>query len=69
LICNLIEQDIGFSFLPDYVTEQAVSEGKMVRLNFDNFEIDIWKQLLYHKDKWVSPPMQCVMNVLSQIDL
>ena len=69
LICNLIEQDMGISFLPDYVTEQAVSKGKMVRLDFDNFQIDIWKQLLYHKDKWVSPPMQCVMNILSQIDL
>ena len=69
LICNLIEQDMGFSFLPDYVTEQAVSEGKMVRLNFDDFEIDIWKQLLYHKDKWVSPQMNRVMNALSQIDL
>ena len=69
LICNLIEQNMGLSFLPDYVTEKAVSEGKMVRLQMDNFEIDIWKQLLYHKDKWVSPQMQIVMDYLSQIHM
>ena len=69
LICNLIEQDMGISFLPDYVTQKAVSEGKMTRLHIDGFEIDIWKQLLYHKDKWVSPQMQIVMNYLSQIEL
>lgn len=69
LICNLIEQDMGISFLPDYVTEKAVEEAKMIRLHIDGFEIDIWKQLLYHKDKWVSPEMQIVMDHLSQIEL
>ena len=60
---------MGISFLPDYVTEKAVKEDKMVRLHIDGFEIDIWKQLLYHKDKWVSPEMQIVMDHLSQIEL
>ncbi len=67
LICNLIDQDMGISFLPDYVTDKHVKSGKMVRLHIDGFEIDIWKQLLYHRDKWVSPQMQIVMNYLSQM--
>ena len=67
LICNLIEQGMGISFLPDYVTDPHVQSGKMIRLHIDGFEIDIWKQLLYHRDKWVSPQMQIVMNYLSQI--
>ena len=66
LICTLIEQNMGVSYLPDYVTDKAVSESHMVRLNISGFEIDIWKQLLYHKDKWVSPQMQIVMDYLSQ---
>lgn len=67
LICTLIEQDMGVSFLPDYVTEKAVESGRMIRLHIDGFEIDIWKQLLYHQDKWVSPQMQAVMDYLSKI--
>lgn len=69
LICTLIEQDMGISFLPDYVTEKAVASGKMIRLHIDGFDMDIWKQLLYHRDKWVSPQMQIVMDYLSGIHL
>ena len=66
LICSLIEQNMGFSYLPDYVTEKAVKEGRMIRLDIDGFDIDIWKQLLHHKDKWLSPQIKLVMNYLSE---
>ena len=32
LLCNLVEQDLGVGFLPDYVTEPGVQEGRIVRL-------------------------------------
>lgn len=62
LICSLVKQGVGLSFLPDYVTEQDVKAGKMVRLNVEDFEIEVWKQLLYHRDKWVSPQMESVLQ-------
>ncbi|MGI6005993.1 MAG: LysR family transcriptional regulator [Ruminococcus sp.] len=60
LICTLVAQDIGITFLPDYVTEKEVKEGKLFRLAVDDFDIEIWKQLLHHRDKWVSPQMKAV---------
>lgn len=69
LICTLLEQDMGFSFLPDYVTQKAVNAGQMARLDIEGFDIDIWKQLLYHKDKWVSPQMKAVIDYLSQVHI
>ncbi|MBQ8857256.1 MAG: LysR family transcriptional regulator [Lachnospiraceae bacterium] len=66
LICHLVEQNIGISYLPDYVTEDSVRLGKLIRLNLPEFEIDIWQQLLYHRSKWVTPQMQAVMDYLSQ---
>lgn len=62
LICSLVEQGVGISFLPDFVTEKSISSGKMVYLNVDDFEIAVWKQLLYHRDKWISPPMESVVQ-------
>lgn len=62
LICSLVKQGVGLSFLPDYVTEQDVKAGKMIRLNVKNFEIEVWKQLLYHRSKWVSPQMETVLQ-------
>lgn len=66
LICHLAEQRVGISYLPDYVTEESVQAGKLVRLSLPEFDLDIWQQLLYHKSKWVSPQMQAVMDHLSK---
>lgn len=66
LICHLAEQSIGISYLPDYVTEDSVRKGKLVRLEMPEFTIDIWQQLLYHRSKWVTPQMQAVMDYLSE---
>ncbi len=62
LICTLVEQNIGVSFLPDYVTAKAVKEGKLFYLDVADFQIEVWKQLLYHRDKWVSPQMESVLQ-------
>lgn len=62
LLCSLVEQGVGVSFLPDYVTERGVEAGRLARLPVDDFDIEIWKQLLYHRDKWVSPQMESVLR-------
>lgn len=54
LITASLESGVGISFLPDFVTERKVSEGKLVYLDITDFEIDIWKQLIYHRNKWIS---------------
>lgn len=61
-ICSLVEQGVGISFLPDYVTSREVTAGRMGYLDVSNFEIRVWKQLLYHRDKWVSPQMESVLR-------
>ncbi len=69
LICRLVQEDVGISFLPDYVTEYAVREGKVVRMQVKDFETEVWKQLLYHRDKWVSSQMEAVIRHLEKIML
>lgn len=69
MLCNLIEKGGGVSFLPDYVSEDAVKRGTVVRLDVKDFEIEIWKQLLYHRGKWISPQMKAVIEHLSAAKL
>ena len=61
-ICSLVKQGAGISFLPDYVTAQDEREGGLCRLDVRGFEIDIWKQLLYHRNKWISPQLKSVLS-------
>ena len=69
LICELVAQDMGISFLPDYVTEGEVRAGRLVRLEVAEFEVTVWKQLLYRRDKWLSPQMKAMIDHLSHIRL
>ncbi len=67
IICDLVENGMGLSFLPDYITEAAVKRGTIKRVNVPGFELELWKQLLYHRDKWVSPQMRAVIDHLSEV--
>lgn len=69
LICGLVARDMGAAFLPDYVTEEAAREGTVARLNVAEFHADLWRQLIRRRDKWVSAPMNAMIDHLTMIDL
>lgn len=68
-ICRLVQDNIGISFLPDYVTEEAAENGTITRLQVRDFQPELWKQFIYHRDKWMAQPIQAVLNHLCQIRL
>ena len=69
LLAHLVEEDAGVSFLPDYATEKAVQAGKVKRLIVEDFDVELWKQVLYRRDKWVSLQMKAILKHLSEINL
>lgn len=69
LLCRLTEDDLGVSFLPDFVSEKSVREGKLRRLSLEGFDPEIRKQILCHRDKWVSAPMRIVMNYIADLPI
>lgn len=69
LICALAEENAGIAFLPDYVTEESVNQGRLVRLEVPDCQVIVWKQLLYRREKWVSLPMRAMIDHLATIRL
>ena len=69
LLCELVKDNVGISFLPDFLTKKAVEEGGVVRLKVDDFDATIWKQILYHKNKWISAPMVAVLEHLKGVGI
>ncbi len=69
LICSLAEENVGVAFLPDYVTEEGVRQGRLVRLNVPDCQVVVWKQLLYRREKWVSLQMRAMIDHLSGFQL
>lgn len=62
LICDMVRRGVGISFLPDFVTEKAVRAGALVYLNIPEIQVTTWKQLLHHRDKWISPQIASVLS-------
>ena len=69
LIRKLVGENMGLSFLPDYVTEDMVRSGKLVRLNVPDLQVVVWKQLLYRREKWLSAPMRAMIDHMKNIRL
>lgn len=66
ILSYCIEEGNGISFLPDFVTEPKVREGKLVRLDVANFDLAIWKQLIYHRNKWLSAPITAFIEFVKK---
>ena len=68
-ITQLVENGQGLSFLPDYVTKPFLEKGTICYLDVPEFQIDVWKQIVVHRDKWMSASLKAVLNHLSQIQV
>lgn len=66
LICELLRQGVGISYLPDFVIEEDLRRGTLVTLNVQDINLPIWRQLFYARNKWVSPEMQQVIELLTE---
>ena len=64
IITSVIMENDMLSFLPDFVTEDLISAGKLCHLDVTDMNIDIWKQLIYHKNKWLSRSMKAFIEYI-----
>lgn len=62
IITSLIAQSNMISFLPDFVTKPLIDTGALCYLDVSDMNIDIWKQLIYHKNKWISKSLKAFID-------
>lgn len=46
---------IGIAFLPEIVAKAEVERGELVALPWQIPDLDVYTQMSWHKDKWISP--------------
>ena len=68
-ICEIITQNVGISFLPDFVVEPYIEKHEIVYLDIPEIQLHVWKQIFIHKEKWISPVLQATIDYLSNIHL
>jgi DNA-binding transcriptional LysR family regulator len=62
IITSLLAKSDMISFLPDFVTKSYVEKGTLCYLDVCDMKIDIWKQLIYHKNKWISKSLKTFID-------
>ena len=66
LLCQMVEQGMGLSFLPEYIVRSALAEGRLARLNVPDCTVMMHRQLFFHRDKWVTPQMNVFIELVQQ---
>lgn len=68
VLTRVLEQGWGISFLPDFVTCDLVEAGKLCYVEVTDVEVFIWKQLIHHRNKWISPALRVLMEYVEKTE-
>lgn len=64
VITKFLLRNRGVSFLPEHVVGEYLDSGELVALDTECPEITMWSQLVYHRNKCVTPQMNIFMEAL-----
>ena len=68
MITSLLAKSDMISFLPDFVTRDMVKAGVLCYLDVCDMNIEIWKQLIYHKNKWMSKSLKTFIEYIKKTE-
>ena len=66
VITRMLLQNHGVSFLPEYVVREYVADGRLAVLDVDCEPIVMWSQLVYHRNKDVTPQMNQFIELMQK---
>ena len=66
LITRILAQSGMISYLPDFITAEPVESGELCYLDVTDMNIEIWKQLIYHKNKWMSGGLRAFIEYVKE---
>lgn len=64
VITRFLLKNKGISFLPEYVVQDYIEDGQLVVLDTECDEIVMWSQLVYHRNKFVTPQMKLFIELM-----
>lgn len=63
-IKQLILLGLGISILPRFTVEKELAEGRICTVPWKEADFQYHVQMLYHKDKWISPTLQAFFDMI-----
>ena len=66
IITSMIAKSDMISYLPDFVTKDLIESKELCYLDVCDMNIEIWKQLIYHKNKWMSKSLKVFIDYVKE---
>jgi DNA-binding transcriptional LysR family regulator len=66
-IKQLIMLGLGISMLPRFTVEKELAEGRIHAIRWNGPVPNYQIQMLYHKDKWISPTLQTFLDTAREV--
>ena len=63
-IINLLKRGMGISFLPEFTVKEEIEKGVLFEIRTDLPGVKMYHQLLYHKNKWMTPQMKAFLDLV-----
>ena len=68
ILKGLVKKNVGISFLPEFALKEDLRQKKLVKIDVPE-EFYVWRQLIYHKKKWVTAPMRAMINLIKSFEV
>ena len=66
VIIELVKRGMGVAFLPEYLVADEIEKGNLKKINVNQSVETYYSQVLCHKDRWVTPFMLELINMLKK---
>lgn len=57
MITHMVRDNKGISLLPYFAVREHIESGELARLNVTDYHLNMYHQVFYYKDKWVTDEM------------
>lgn len=69
IICSLVANNKGISYLPFYIFEREYKAGTIIPIRIPKYEVSVYRQLLWHKNKFLTKPMEYFLELMKVSNL
>lgn len=63
-IIHLLKKGMGYSFLPRFTVQEEIQKGVLTEVHTNLPPVEMFNQLFYHKNKYVTPQMQLFIQLV-----
>ena len=66
ILTQMLLKNMGVSFLPEFVVRDYLADGRLAALDTVCPEIEMWSQMVYHRNKLVTPQMEIFLDLMKK---